>query len=619
MPSEIVVGSRLVIDDGVSSNHAASVGQLPAKPTTRQTEGFGVIDYEVDGEALHVLTLIGNASAFSITGWEQHALLQSTMFVIRQDVNGSRTFEYPTGPNIFWLAPPPAVNTAPSAIAAAFTAYTWDGGTTLYLEALTGPDLSNIGGSQDDYTAGPGIVVDGSTISLDPSRIQQIDDLAQQVQGLQSVLGDPLGTVATEVDLLALDDGNLTAGDYAFLANDNGSRLAGLYIYTGSEWPTIPSAQVATGIGSNTINVADSTEIDVIVENDTVVYRILEVSKDKLVIESDFSVGGHKLTDIADPVADTDAVNKRFFDANATPSERRQIASSSEIEPAIEGGMLVLKIKNTSVVLGKLLIDTDLDMQNFKLVNVGNPTDPQDLVTKQFLDDNVAPTTRIQIQLSDQIEPVVVSGKIQLHLRSNSVDNSHIGLTEALDVDGQKVVNVADPTDPQDAVTKGFFDANATPSERKPVVGSDTVAIEYDAGLDVVTPSLVAESVTNGHLSPALQTLISGITFGTAEIGPSQVRAQMPIQFFNDTGREIKVTSINAFLTLAPLGSNLRAEVVVDGQVLHTIVVADGTDTKSETVDFTIPINGKVSVRVAQVGSTQAGQDLATHFRGEIQ
>jgi len=72
--------------------------------------------------------------------------------------------------------------------------------------------------------------------------------------------------------------------------------------------------------------------------------------------------------------------------------------------------------------LSRLIIDANLDMKGWKIVNLGEPTDPGDAVTKNYVDTSPVSLSRLQANTN-------------------------------LDMRGYKIVNLGEPTEPGDAAT----------------------------------------------------------------------------------------------------------------------------------------------------------------------
>ena len=74
-----------------------------------------------------------------------------------------------------------------------------------------------------------------------------LDELQGDIDALQSITGQNLGTVATSAALLALADVDGTTaiedGDFAILSVDEGGREAGVYIASGGAFPATPAYQ----------------------------------------------------------------------------------------------------------------------------------------------------------------------------------------------------------------------------------------------------------------------------------------------------------------------------------------------------------------------------------------
>ena len=183
-------------------------------------------------------------------------------------------------------------------------------------------------------------------------------------------------------------------------------------------------------------------------------------------MRNDLSVGGHRVTGMANPQLDQDAVNKRTLDdmiqaqrlyfeehfvpADAVSQLREPVSFNSQrilnlgdpINNDDAVNLRTVKIEssqNNMMELSKYLrLDgsseptNDLTMSDNRITNLANPTSPKDAATKKYVDD----------------------------LITNPVAAAPVVVSADLDVNNFKVTNLKNPTDGQDATNRRFVERN---------------------------------------------------------------------------------------------------------------------------------------------------------------
>jgi hypothetical protein len=179
--------------------------------------------------------------------------------------------------------------------------------------------------------------------------------------------------------------------------------------YTGSfveQWKALTSGSSSSSSSSTT---AAATPVDGGVSSAGDVY-----TDGRNAFRSNQSLGGHKLTSVADPVSAQDAATKAYADAGDALAIRKD---------------------------GSVAFTGAQSMGAHKLTSVTDPTNPQDAATKAYVD------------TGDTAALAVVAAANYIK-RDGS-----IAFTGDQSLGAHKLTNVTDPTNPQDAATKAYVDA----------------------------------------------------------------------------------------------------------------------------------------------------------------
>ncbi len=197
---------------------------------------------------------------------------------------------------------------------------------------------------------------------------------------------------------------------------------------------------------------------------------------------------------------------------------------------------LILDAHGTGKVLIKagLTVDSSqtIDFSSNKITNVGAPTNANDAATKAYADaidlqsvTTAGATSSSVITLTGSLN--VDSISINENNITTNVSNANLvllangtGLVEVdsnIDMNSNKVVNVTDPTGPQDAATKAYVDAtvaatNEVVEDATPQLGGDLDLNSNDitgTGNINITGTITSSGTITGTLATAIQTNIT--------------------------------------------------------------------------------------------------------------
>lgn len=142
-------------------------------------------------------------------------------------------------------------------------------------------------------------------------------------------------------------------------------------------------------------------------------FEPLVLKKDGSVpLEGDLNLDSHQLTNVPDPINDTDGVNKIYVD-EADAVNALAIANNSASISSLSSQV----IKKD----GSVSMQADLNLNNHKLTNVATPSSNQDATTKVYV---------------DAINTLLTNGKL-------NVDGTS-AMTGALNMNNQNIANVKD-------------------------------------------------------------------------------------------------------------------------------------------------------------------------------
>ncbi len=266
-----------------------------------------------------------------------------------------------------------------------------------------------------------------------------------------------------------------TSGHLFFNTSENQ-----LYVYNGAAW--IP---VGNDLDEGHIFVGNSTDVAVSVEmsGDATIDNtgkltieddaVTDVKLDKANIplsgfgdaKADVSMGNgtknYKITNLKTPTSDNDAANKAYVDVLfANPDS--YLSLKSDYMFVGNSNNKAKGVLQSSIALSSFGVPvSDLSMNGLRLINVATPTDADDAVNKDYVDNkNINPINIVlpfdMMLLGNATNHAGAVNKIDIPFSDFGVATQDVEMGDG--TTNYRIINLADPTDKQDAVTKVYVD-----------------------------------------------------------------------------------------------------------------------------------------------------------------
>jgi len=390
---------------------------------------------------------------------------------------------------------------------------------------------------------------------------------------------------------------------------------------------------------------------------------------------ADFSAGSFKMIGLADPTNDQDAATKKYVDVT--------LSSLVSGIPLAKGNLLVGDASGKASAIAKSAMtlsgfadaDANISMgtgsNNYKIINVANPTGDQDAATKYYVDKKVITPTSITLT-TDYILVGNASNQAAAVAKSNVSLSEFGAITSNLSLAGYQITNMADPVTAQDAVTKKYVDnslasfssipsltlgylfvgdatnkALATAKNVIPLSGFAAAAADVDLGThklvnvtdpsgnqDVATKKYVDTQVTGVKLAQIVaNTMLGNNTASTADavaLTPLQVKTMLSLNNVDNTSDTTKnvlsATKLTTAIKINGIDFDGSANITIPGDNMgnHTAtqnikmvtfaINSDGVNGKG--LSFDTPGNGVFAQDVTVNGNfyTPSDQRLKTNI-----
>ncbi|NJM51839.1 MAG: hypothetical protein HC843_14035, partial [Sphingomonadales bacterium] len=370
---------------------------------------------------------------------------------------------------------------------------------------------SNLGGGSvfDPVTGtvtAPTIIVAGNSYNNVTDAVQAADTARQTGDsGLADALGGgasvaPDGTVTNPTyvvqgnssdnvgDAINNIDGDLTNLGNQITSLNNGTT--GIVQQTGGA-PGNGEITVGAGTGGTSINVA-GTDGDRVVTgvadgavnaastdavNGSQLFAVQTVADGALqrsggTMTGDLSLGGNRITDVAAPLAGTDAVNRDYVDGVAASQAATTTNIGETVADALGGG------STYNPVTGGVSAPT-YNVGGRGYSNVGDALGASNMLAVQYVPDaNGLPTNAVRLGAMAGAPPVSVTNVANGNIATGSTDAVNGGqlydvsvvangalqrtggtLSGNLNLGGNRITGLANPVDASDAATRGYVDA----------------------------------------------------------------------------------------------------------------------------------------------------------------
>jgi hypothetical protein len=304
-------------------------------------------------------------------------------------------------------------------------------------------------------------------------------------------------TSAQDVATKAYVDSNAVSGGGSYV-NTNGSSVmtgsfnSGGFIITNVGTPVLATDAATKGYVDTQSGAVWSLNKNAIVGNasfgtstvsDIFVYR--NNVNIFTIVASGINMQTKSITNLLDPINAQDAATKHYVDTQSSAANTWSLSMNSVTGNASFGtsSLSDINIYRNSVNICSV-VSTGLDMRDYSIINLVNPTNAQDATTKNYVDTalsnlkylkldgtttmlgNIDAGTNSVINVKDPVNAQDAATKNYVDTHSGGATLSYLKLdgtttmTGNIDAGTNSVINVKDPVNAQDATTKNFLQLN---------------------------------------------------------------------------------------------------------------------------------------------------------------
>ena len=170
----------------------------------------------------------------------------------------------------------------------------------------------------------------------------------------------------------------------------------------------------------------------------------------------DVNLETYRINNLGSPVEATDATPKGYVDDQIAASiETLNLSGFVQGGPPVEGQFTTTR--GEACVLSAIPTGGDVNFNADKLINLGDPEEPQDAATKAYVDAVVS--NPLLLTMTGFVEGQEQPDGTMVATRGPDCLLSTIPAGGDIHAEGYKIVNLADPEQPQDATTKAYVDS----------------------------------------------------------------------------------------------------------------------------------------------------------------
>tara|TARA_R110002072_G_scaffold118067_2_gene249250 strand:+ start:3337 stop:4611 length:1275 start_codon:yes stop_codon:yes gene_type:complete len=197
--------------------------------------------------------------------------------------------------------------------------------------------------------------------------------------------------------------------------------------------------------------------------NEVGLKKIKSASNTYITVDNVLNLNSNLISNVANPIISTDVANKSYVDSEISnlPNPVQNLVGGIENEVSIYSDRNGDRIKQSGV-----FINTDVDVNSKKIINVANPINDTDAVNKSYVDTNDdVNKSYVDSEISNLPNPVqnvtgAAENEVCIYTDRNGdrIKQSGVFIGTDVDVNSKKIINVLNPVNDTDAVNKSYVD-----------------------------------------------------------------------------------------------------------------------------------------------------------------